>query len=135
MIRIFISYNNADRSFARKLTTDLRTYGHKVWIDESEINIGDPLVEKIREALDNIDYVVVILSKASIKSEWVKKELDIAFNREIEEKRVVILPIIIEHRVKLPGFLKGKLYGDFSREDDYPEKFELLLRSLRNRYN
>ena len=135
MRTIFISYTQSDRSFARKITNDLRIHGHTVWIDESEINIGDPLVEKIRHALDSIDYVIVILSKASIKSEWVKKELDIAFNREIEEKRILILPIIIEPRVKLPGFLKGKLYGDFSREDDYAEKLELLLRSLRNRYN
>ena len=135
MLKIFISYNTADRSFARKLTTDLRNYGHNVWIDESEINIGDPIIEKIREALDKIDYIIVILSKASINSEWVKKEIDIAFAREIEEKRVMILPIIIEHHIKLPGFLKGKRYGDFSREDNYEEKLELLLRSLKNSYN
>jgi hypothetical protein len=134
MRKIFISYTHSDRSFARKITNDLRLHGHKVWIDESGINIGDPLIEKIRHALDSIDYVIVILSKASIKSEWMKRELDIAFNREIEEKRILILPIVIERPVKLPGFLKGKLYGDFSREDDYAEKLELLLRSLSNRY-
>jgi hypothetical protein len=135
MRKIFISYTQSDRSFARKITNDLRNHGHKIWIDESEINIGDHLIEKIRHALDSVDYVIVILSRASIKSEWVKRELDIAFNREIEEKRILIIPIIIEPRVKLPGFLKGKLYGDFSREADYAEKLELLLRSLSNRYN
>lgn len=58
-----------------------------------------------------------------------KREIEIASNREIEEKKVVVLPIIIEN-VELPGFLKGKFYGDFSNEKDYNEKLQLLLRSL-----
>ncbi|HEY5462527.1 MAG TPA: toll/interleukin-1 receptor domain-containing protein [Hanamia sp.] len=129
MSNIFLSHTNIDKPFVRKLAADLRNYGHTVWIDEAEINIGDSLIGKIREALDTVDFVAVVLSKASIQSEWVKKELEIASNREIEEKKVIILPLIIEN-VKLPGFLKGKLYGDFSNESEYSDKLQLLLRSL-----
>ena len=129
MSKIFLSHTSTDKPFVRKLAADLRNHGHTVWIDEAEINIGDSLISKIREGLDAVDFVAVVLSNASIKSEWVKKELEIASNREIEEKKVVVLPIIIEH-VDLPGFLKGKLYGDFSDEKDYTEKLKLLLRSL-----
>lgn len=100
-----------------------------IWIDEAEINIGDSLIGKIRDGLDSVDYVAVVLSKASIKSEWVKKEIEIASNREIEEKKVLVLPLVIEN-VELPGFLKGKFYGDFSNEENYEEMFQLLLRSL-----
>lgn len=129
MSKIFLSHTSIDKPFARKLGADLRNYGHTIWIDEAEINIGDSLIGKIREGLDSVDYIAVILSKASIESEWVKKELEIASNREIKEKRIVVLPITIEE-VKLPGFLEGKFYGDFSSPDNYEDKLQLLLRSL-----
>jgi len=129
MSGIFLSHTNIDKPFVRKLAADLRNDGHTVWIDEAEINIGDSLIGKIREGLDSVDYVAVVLSKASIQSEWVKKELEIASNREIKEKRVIVLPLIIEN-VEMPGFLEGKLYGDFSDEKNYGATLQLLLRSL-----
>lgn len=129
MSKIFLSHTSADKPFVRKLAADLRNHGHTVWIDEAEINIGDSLIDKIREGIDSVDYIAVILSQASIESAWVKKELDIASNREIKENKVVVLPLKIEN-VDLPGFLEGKFYGDFSNPDDYSEKLVLLLRSL-----
>ena len=129
MSKVFLSHTSKDKPFVRKLANDLRSYGHTVWIDEAEINIGDSLIGKIRDGLDSVDFVAAILSKESIESEWVQKELEIASNREIKEKRVVVLPILID-KVDLPGFLEGKLFGDFSNPDDYDEKLQLLLRSL-----
>ncbi|GAB2887642.1 hypothetical protein GCM10027046_14940 [Uliginosibacterium flavum] len=131
MSSIFLSHAHEDKAFARKLATDLRLAGHAVWIDEAEINIGDSLIEKIREGLEQVDYVAAILSSASIDSPWVTRELDIASNREIEEGRVLVLPLLLEN-VVLPGFLKGKFYGDFTNADGYKEKLDLLLRAIGN---
>ncbi len=111
------------------MADDLRRAGHLVWIDEAEIKIGDSLIEKIRDGIDRVDYVAALLSKKSINSQWVKKELDIASNREIDEKRVVVLPFLLED-VELPGFLKGKLYGDFRDENEYAETLERLLEAI-----
>ncbi|AMV42289.1 toll/interleukin-1 receptor domain-containing protein [Paraburkholderia caribensis] len=129
MSKVFLSHNHADKPFARKLAADLRQAGHTVWIDEAEIMIGDSLIEKIRQGLDEVDFVAAILSKASIDSPWVQRELDIASNREIEEKRVVVLPLLRE-KVKLPGFLQGKLYADFTDDGRYVESLDQLLRRL-----
>lgn len=126
---IFLSHSHADKPFARKLAGDLRKAGHAVWVDEAEINIGDSLIEKIREGLDQVDFVAVIITSASVTSKWVTRELDIASNREIEENRVVVLPLMLES-VELPGFLKGKFYGDFTDMSRYEEVFSLLLRKL-----
>jgi hypothetical protein len=129
MSSIFLSHSHADKSLARKLAADLRVAGHVVWIDEAEIEIGDSLVEKIREGIDQVDYVAALLSSTSVESEWVKRELDLASNREIDERRVVVLPLMVEE-VVLPGFLKGKFYGDFTSEEKYDPSLELLLRKL-----
>lgn len=129
MSSIFLSHSHADKPFARRLAADLRLAGHAVWIDEAEINIGDSLIEKIREGLDQVDYVAAILSQASISSPWVTKELDIASNREIKENRAVVLPLMVE-QVELPGFLMGKFYGDFTNLNQYKDTLNLLLRKL-----
>ncbi|MCA9112636.1 MAG: toll/interleukin-1 receptor domain-containing protein [Planctomycetaceae bacterium] len=129
MSSIFLSHNHADKAFAKKLAADLRLHGHIVWIDEAEIEVGDSLVQKIRDGIDRVDFLAAIVSQKSLDSEWVKKELDLASNREIDEKRVVVLPLLLED-VELPGFLKGKMYADFREESNYQEALQFLLRKL-----
>ena len=129
MSKVFLSHNHADKPFTRRLAGDLRQAGHTVWIDEAEINIGDSLIDKIRAGLDEVDFVAAVLSEKSISSPWVQRELEIASNREIEERRVVVLPLLVQ-KVPLPGFLKGKFYADFTAPDAYQPMFELLLRAL-----
>ncbi len=129
MASVFLSHNSKDKPFVRKLADSLRSAGHVVWIDEAEINIGDSLVEKIREGLDKVDYVAAILSENSIASSWVQRELDISSNREIAEKRVILLPLMLQ-QVDLPGFLMGKRYGDFTSDDLYDHSLSEVLKVL-----
>ena len=129
MSSVFISYSHKDKPFAKRLAADLRDAGHTVWIDETEIFVGDSLIEKIRDAIDNVDFIAAIVSLTSIDSQWVKKELDLASNREIDEKRVVVLPILLDD-VELPGFLKGKYYADFIKEENYQDGLNALLKRL-----
>jgi len=129
MSSVFISYSHKDKSFARSLAVDLRDAGHTVWIDETKILVGDSLIKKIRVAIDSVDFVAAIISLTSVDSHWVQKELDMASNREIDEKRVVVLPILLDD-VELPGFLKGKYYADFREEDNYQEGLGKLLERL-----
>ncbi len=129
MSSIFLSHNYADKPFARRLAKDLERLDIEVWLDEAEIKIGDSLIEKIREGIDQMEYLGVILTKNSIDSEWVKKEIDIAMNQEIAGKKVKILPILLEN-CELPGFLVGKLYADFRLKDDYQQEFKKIASRL-----
>jgi len=100
-----------------------------VWIDEGEIQVGDSLIEKIREGIDAVDFVVGVISRHSIGSDWVKKELDLASNREIHAARAIVLPALVDD-VTLPGFLVGKRYADFRDDKQYDEALGELLRAL-----
>lgn len=126
MINVFISHSHKDKMVARTLARKLNQYGIYTWIDEAEIKIGDSLIEKIRDGLDKVDYLIALISADSVESEWVKKELDIAMNREIESKRVVVIPILTG-KCEIPGFLKGKLYADMTSNKKINENFPLLL--------
>ena len=126
---VFMSHSSKDKFFVRTLAEHLRSYGIKVWLDEAEINIGDSLTEKIGKAIENMDYVGVVLSHNSINSEWVQRELQIALQKEIKGKKVVVLPILIE-TVEIPPFLKDKLYADFTRPEKFENELSKLLRVL-----
>lgn len=126
MISVFISHNYMDKPLARKISNTLNYYGIQTWIDESEIKIGDSLIAKIRTGIDNVDYLIALISKYSVESEWVLKELDIAMNKEIDGKKVVVLPILAGKCV-LPGFLQGKLYVDMSTKKNFSKNLPKLL--------
>jgi hypothetical protein len=128
---IFLSHTGLDKPFVRQLRKDLRAHGvERVWIDEAEIEIGDSLIAKIDEGMKLCRYIGVVLSTKSIQAPWVKKELDVAMNREISGGEVVVLPLLYE-KCKVPTFLAGKLYADFTDPDTYEDVLEKLLRRLR----
>lgn len=124
---IFISYNHSDKHFAEALAKNLVQAKQSVWIDTWELNAGDSLIERIEGALGDADAILVLLSKASVKSEWCKKELRSGLVRELEEKSVLVVPIVLDD-CEIPLFLKEKLRIDFRKDKD--EQLALLLRSL-----
>lgn len=109
---LFLSHSHADKEFCRRLAEDLRHRGIFVWMDEAEMQVGDSLIRKISKAIDEMDYVGAVLSRVSVKSRWVRKELDIAMTQEIRGKHVKVLPILLES-CQIPSFLKDKVYADF----------------------
>lgn len=129
MPSIFLSHCHSDKTLARKLARQLESNDIEVWIDEAEILVGDSLIEKISEGIDEMDFLGVLLSPESAKSEWVKKEVDIAMNHEIEGKRVKVLPLIVAD-CELPGFLQGKKNLRFTAEEEFESSFGELMRKL-----
>lgn len=129
MTSVFLSHSSKDKAFTRKLAERLRELGVRVWIDEAEINIGDSLQSKIAEAIEETDYVAAVISHNSVQSSWVQHELQMAMSRELEDRSVRVLPILIEP-CELPPFLRDKLYADFSDPNDFDAPFARLLRAL-----
>lgn len=124
MNSVFISYSSKDRRFASKLANDLKHMGIAVWFDQWELRVGDSLVARIGDAIKAQDYLIAVLSKASVKSAWVMKELGAGLIRELEERRVVVLPVIIED-CDIPTLLSDKVYVDFQK--DYSSGLNRLL--------
>lgn len=127
---IFLSHNSEDKPFVRNLKELLQEKGvQKVWVDEAEILIGDSLINKIQEGINQTEYFGIVLSKNSIQSPWVQKELEQAMMMEITRRNVKVLPLLLE-QCELPGFLQGKLYADFTTQDVYEKSIDKLLRRL-----
>lgn len=75
MPSVFLSHSHGDKAFVRGLADRLTQAGAVVWLDEAALNIGDSLIERISEAIQEMEYVAAILSPRSVKSNWVQKEL------------------------------------------------------------
>src|SRR5262245_46945145 len=127
---VFISYSHSDRKFVNELVDKLQKSGVGIWIDQWQIKVGDSITGKINEGIGVSDFLVVVLSKASVSSKWVKEELNAATIRNIEEdKHAFILPVLIE-ATEIPPFLRHRKYANF--KDDPDQAFQELIEVIQS---
>jgi len=124
---IFISYSHNDKDFVDLFAAQLVQHKVSIWLDRWELHVGDSIIDKIEAAIEGASALLVILSKSSCDSEWCRKELSSGLLRELEERKVVVLPVLIED-CKIPLFLRGKLYADFTQ--NYDEGFRTVLETV-----
>lgn len=122
-VTVFLSHTKADKPFSKRLAHDLETFGAHVWLDEWELRVGDSIMERVQQGIDNCQWMVVVLSSAALQSAWVKKELQAGLTRETSTGKVFVLPALCEE-VALPAFLRDKFYADFAQA--YHEGFRLI---------
>src|SRR5262245_46624147 len=115
---VFFSHTHADKPFVRRLGADLAALGARVWIDEAELNIGDNLLRRIAAAIDEMQYLAVVLSPDAVASSWVQQELEQAMASQLASREIKTLPLLYR-KCELPGFLRGKLYADFTEGFKY----------------
>ena len=102
--QLFISYAHQDKNIALKISSKLNKMGVDVWYDNFDLVIGDSLIKKIESTISSMDYLIVLLSPNSVRSNWVQKELDIALSRELDARAITIIPVLIAD-CELPTFL------------------------------
>jgi len=115
---IFISHSHKDKEFVDKLGVKLTVERIPVFVDRWEMNVGDSITQKIEQAITDSSFLLVVLSESSVKSDWCKREMTSGLMLELEKRRVVVLPILIEN-CEIPLFLRDKFYADFREDFDY----------------
>jgi formylglycine-generating enzyme required for sulfatase activity len=96
---IFISYKREEQPAARKLADALQNKGWSVWWDP-KLRAGERVDDVIEKALIDAKCVIVMWSKLSVKSRYVKDEATYALNRS------KLVPITIDE-VDLPFRFEG----------------------------
>jgi TIR domain-containing protein len=94
MSDIFISYKREDQATARKLANALESEGWTVWWDP-KLRAGERFNDVIESALNEAKCVIVLWSKHSVQSLYVKDEATHAL------KRKKLVPVTIQ-QVELP---------------------------------
>jgi hypothetical protein len=91
---IFISYASADRPRVKPLVDALQQQGWSVWWDRT-IRAGRTFDRVIEAALKDARCVIVLWSRTSIESDWVRTEADEA------KRRGILVPALIDD-VEIP---------------------------------
>lgn len=125
--KIFISYSSKDKEFARWLAVDLANSGHKPWLDEWDIRVGESIPKKINEGIRESDFVIVIFTENSVCSNWVETEWQAKYWDEIQAGKVKVIPVLLRD-CKIPVLLKMKKYADFRAS--YSDGFENLIHAV-----
>lgn len=73
---VFISHSSKDDAIVRELRQALSDLGVETWADSERVSGGDPLTAVIREEIENVDYLLVLVSRDSLESEWVESEIE-----------------------------------------------------------
>lgn len=91
---VFLSHSSLDKEiFVTDLSERLSEKGLNVFEDVKVFKIGQSQTDMMNMGILNSRFVVVFLSTNFIKSGWSDYEFKSFLNREIYEKRIIILPI------------------------------------------
>jgi len=122
---LFVSYAREDRNRVRPLADALAAHGWSVWWDR-QIQAGRTFDEVIAEALATARCVLVVWSKDSIGSNWVREEA------EEGSRRKILIPVLIDDVRPPLGF--GRIQAADLREwngDVTADAFVALLADIR----
>lgn len=126
----FISYFSGDKGFVGRLERDLRLREIQVWRDDSEIEVGDSISDKIQHGLQDSYSFVIVLSPEALSRPWVKEELRAAYALRLAGE-FKILPVL-HKECEIPPFLMDYKFADFRDERRYQEQLALLERAIKN---
>jgi TolB-like protein/tetratricopeptide (TPR) repeat protein len=86
---VFLSYSREDQPVARRIAEGLEREGFSVWWDQS-LNAGEAFDKVTEKALKDARSVVVLWSKRSVESRWVRSEATLA------DRYGTLVPAMIE---------------------------------------
>lgn len=136
----FISYSTKDQDFADRLYADLQVRGVRCWFAPKDLKIGDRFRQRIEDAIRLHDKLLLVLSKDSVQSDWVREEVESCLERERREERVVLFPIRLDEAIMdveeawAASIRRQRHIGDLRRwkeHDVYQQVLERLLRDLK----
>jgi hypothetical protein len=136
----FISYSGQDEALAKRLYADLQANGVRCWFAPEDMKIGDEFRSRIDTSIHLHDRLLLILSEHSIKSRWVQKEVETAFEKEEKGHRLVLFPLRLDNAIMemtvgwAADIRRQRHIGDFTQwkeHDSYQQAFRRLLRDLK----
>jgi uncharacterized protein YjbI with pentapeptide repeats len=95
----FISCSNRDMDFAMQLQHDLQDNDLHCWMIPEDMKMGDKIQHNIEQSIRIRGKLLLILSRHVVASPWVEKEVENAFEIEIEKNKTILVPTMIDTAV------------------------------------
>lgn len=132
--RAFVSHSIQDNDrFVLDFARRLRAKGINAWLDYWELLPGDSLIDKIwNEGLKDCQAFIVVLSKHSIESKWVREELNTAMVKKIDDNTRLIAVRL--DGCEVPEPLRSTIWIDIPDVASYDREFERIVNSIFGQY-
>jgi hypothetical protein len=138
----FISYSSKDQGFVSHLHASLQQAEVRCWLATEDLRIGDHFAERIEESIRGFDKLLLVLSKDSVGSSWVEREVAAAFEKEQRSraKKNVLVPIRLDDTVMrtkkswAAAIRRKRHIGDFQcslESESFEKALQRLLRDLK----
>ncbi len=124
MPKLFFSYARQDKDLVFPLAGELQELGVDVWLDIQGIQGGSLWADEIAKAIRDCEFFILFISSSSIKSDNVRRELNLAHEWE---KRII--PIRLE-KAGIPPEWQYQIAGIQWIESGTPEWKSRLLVAL-----
>lgn len=125
--KIFVSHSTKDNAFATKLVNDLKGAGADAWMDVNDLGAGS-FPQRIGEALADCQWFLLVLTRNTLASEWVKQEVDAAIvlkNQGQIHEIIIVKADSVEPR-ELPPL--WRIYNIFTATAEYSTAFHHVLK-------
>lgn len=131
---VFISHTTSDKRdhiLAKNLADGLCKSGSQVWIAPDNIPVGSEWKQEIVSSImKKSTHFLVILSSASITSEWVQKEIGLAKQRRGQDSCFIILPLFVGTLDLYPGSDFIDLFQRVPFRDNPSDQLEEVIKGL-----
>src|SRR5690606_16434526 len=93
----FLSHSRQDHWICHTLGEKIRNAGAEIWVDVFDIDAGRNIGEAIKAGLRQSHELLILISPASVQSDWVKHEAGIADALDLPIT-LVMLHVVLSER-------------------------------------
>ena len=88
-MKVFVSHARKDSLLASQLAEQLSHGGFSVWLPDEHISLGDNWAKKVGKALEDSEFMVVLLTPKALDSDSVRQDIEFALGSRKYEGRVL----------------------------------------------
>jgi len=114
--KVFLSHSDKDRAFVLRLARVLEQHRVRYWYSARHIRGAEEWHDAIGRALDECNWFLVVLTPASVRSLWVKRELSFALRQRRYHERIIPLLLKRCEAFDLSWTLDEFEFVDFTKE-------------------
>ena len=92
-LKVFISYNRADRDWAEWIAGTIERAGYEPIIQAWHFRPGENFVLRMQEAAAQTDFTIAVLSENYLKSEYTQPEWTAAFAQDPTGEKRKLIPV------------------------------------------
>lgn len=133
---VFISHAGTDTWVAKQIAEKIEACGANTFLDEAHIDIGEDFEERILQALDQANELLVLLTPWSLNRPYVWAEIGAAWGKRTPIIGILhgLIPEQLHAQVGVPLLIKRRNLIDINHLDDYFSQLRKHIAGLDHRH-